>query len=193
MSSAEIGEVEGGEQALFSLANYSWDVVLLELDRFGKSGMDLLKQMVATRSGRHIVVLTTRGQSRFAQKALHAGASGYVLKGEDMGEIVAAVKSVLAGESYLNATMAEPPASIMNPSPEQAPLELLSEREYQVMKLIALGKSVKEIAFELKLSVKTVNTYRTRIMDKANLRTTADIIRYSASQKYADGDYLEGS
>jgi DNA-binding NarL/FixJ family response regulator len=192
-SASEILCVEGGEQARQSLAHHSWDVVLLGMDGFGKEGMDLLKAVVKMRASTLVIVLTARHQSRFAAKTIHAGAIGYVVKSDDKVEIVDAVKSALAGKPYMNAAMTETPAAILHPSPELAPQELLSEREYQVMKLIALGRSVKEIAFELELSVKTVNTYRTRIMDKADLRTTADIIRYSAQEKQAPGNYFEGA
>jgi two-component system invasion response regulator UvrY len=130
--------------------------------------------------------LSMHPEDQYAVRVLKIGAAGYITKDTASEEVVAAVKKVLAGGKYVSAALAEALASGLN-APAEGPLhEALSDREYQVLRLIAVGKSVKEIGFELSLSVKTISTYRTRIMDKMKLKTNADLIRYAMHQKLVD-------
>jgi len=119
-------------------------------------------------------------------RVLKTGAAGYITKNTASEEVVGAVKKVLAGGKYVSASLAENLAASLTSPVENAAHEVLSDREYQVLRLIALGKSVKEIGFELSLSVKTISTYRTRIMEKMKFKTNADIIRYAVYQKLVD-------
>jgi DNA-binding NarL/FixJ family response regulator len=125
-------------------------------------------------------------EDQYAVRVLKTGAAGYITKNTASEEVVGAVKKVLAGGKYVSAALAENLAANLNTPVGKMPHELLSDREYQVMRLIALGKSVKEIGFDLSLSVKTISTYRTRIMEKTKLKTNADIIRYAVHEGLVD-------
>ena len=150
-----------------------------------KSGMDVLKEMVEARPNLAVLVLNDP-QDQYAVRVLKTGAAGYITKNTASEEVIGAVKKVLAGGKYVSACSPKtlPPTS--TPPPAGHPMNISSDREYQVMRFIALGKSVKEIAFELSLSVKTISTYRTRIMEKTSLKTNADIIRYAMHEKLVD-------
>lgn len=183
---ASFGEAKNANDALEQVAKQPWDVVLLDITMPGKSGLDVLKQMVEAQPNMAVLVLSMHPEDQYAVRVLKTGAAGYITKNTASEEVIGAVRKVLAGGKYVSASLAENLASSLNSPAGKAPHELLSDREYQVMRLIALGKSVKEIAFELSLSVKTISTYRTRIMEKTKLKTNADIIRYAVHEKLVD-------
>ena len=183
---AIFGEANNGQEALNQAAKQRWDVALLDITMPGKSGMDVLKQMVEAQANMAVLVLSMHPEDQYAVRVLKSGAAGYLTKNTASEEVVNAVKKVLAGGKYVSSALAENLAKNLNAPAGKAPHELLSDREYQVMRLIALGRSVKEMAFELSLSVKTISTYRTRIMEKTNLKTNADIIRYAVHEKLVD-------
>ena len=183
---ATFGEAGNANEALEKIAAQRWDVALLDITMPGKSGLDILKQVVNAHPNTAVLVLSMHPEDQYAVRVLKIGAAGYITKDTVSEEVVTAVKKVLAGGKYVSAALAETLAAGLN-APAEGPLhEALSDREYQVLRLIAVGKSVKEIGFELSLSVKTISTYRTRIMDKMNLKTNADIIRYAMHQKLVD-------
>lgn len=183
---AVFGEATNATDALDLVAKNPWDVVLLDITMPGKSGLDVLKQMVDAQPNMAVLVLSMHPEDQYAVRVLKTGAAGYITKNTASEEVIGAVKKVLTGGKYVSAALAENLATNLNSPPGKAPHELLSDREYQVMRLIALGKSVKEIAFELSLSVKTISTYRTRIIEKTKLKTNADIIRYAVHEKLVE-------
>lgn len=183
---ASFGEANNGHDGLEQVRKHPWDVVLLDITMPGKSGLDVLKQMVDEQPNIAVLVLSMHPEDQYAVRVLKTGAAGYITKDTASDEVVSAVKKVLAGGRYVSTSLAENLAASLNSSADTPPHELLSDREYQVLRLIAVGKSVKEIAFELSLSVKTVSTYRTRIMEKMKLKTNADIIRYAMHAKLVD-------
>nr|WP_237712486.1 response regulator transcription factor [Pedosphaera parvula] len=180
------GEANNGTEALEQIWKQSWDVVLLDITMPGKSGLDVLKQIVEAQPNMAVLVLSMHPEDQYAVRVLKTGAAGYITKNTASEEVVNAVKKVLAGGKYVSASLAENLATSLNTPMGKAPHEILSDREYQVMRLIALGKSVKEIAFDLSLSVKTISTYRTRIMEKMKFKTNADIIRYAVHERLVD-------
>lgn len=183
---ASFGQATNGHDGLEQVRQHPWDVVLLDITMPGKSGLDVLKQIVDEQPNIAVLVLSMHPEDQYAVRVLKTGAAGYITKDTASDEVVSAVKKVLAGGKYVSTSLAENLAASLNHSADTPPHELLSDREYQVLRLIAVGKSVKEIAFELSLSVKTVSTYRTRIMEKMKLKTNADIIRYAMHAKLVD-------
>lgn len=183
---AIFGEADSGNDALEQVSKQPWDVVLLDITMPGKSGMDVLKQIVDAQPNIAVLVLSMHPEDQYAVRVLKSGAAGYITKNTASDEVVGAVKKVLAGGKYVSSALAENLAASLNAPTGKLPHETLSDREYQVMRLIAMGKSVKEIAFELSLSVKTISTYRTRIMEKTKLKTNAEIIRYAVHEKLVE-------
>jgi DNA-binding NarL/FixJ family response regulator len=183
---AEFGEAGNAQGALEQIWKSPWHVVLLDITMPGKSGLDVLKQMVEARPGVAVLVLSMHPEDQYAIRVLKTGASGYITKNTASEEVVGAVRKVLAGGKYVSAALAESLAGSLNAPAGKAPHELLSDREYQVLGLIAIGKTVKEISFDLSLSVKTVSTYRTRILEKMKFKTNADMIRYAVREKLVD-------
>jgi len=180
---AGFGEADNGTQALEQIWKQPWDVVLLDITMPGKSGLDVLKQMVEAQPNVAVLVLSMHPEDQYAVRVLKAGAAGYLTKNTASEEVVGAVKKVLSGGKYVSAALAENLATGLNTRTEH---ETLSDREYQVLRLIASGKSVKEIGYDLSLSVKTISTYRTRIMEKMSFKSNADIIRYAVHHKLVD-------
>lgn len=185
-SEAEFGEASNGAEALKQIETQPWDIVLLDITMPGKGGLDVLKQMVNSQPNVAVLVLSMHPEDQYAMRALKTGAAGYLTKNIASEEVVGAVKKVLAGGKYVSPSLAEELAANLNASVLKTPLQTLSDREFQVMRLIAMGKAVKEIGFELSLSVKTVSTYRTRILLKMKLKTNADIIRYALHEKLVE-------
>ena len=185
-SKAVFGEANNGNEALEQIEKQLWDVVLLDITMPGKGGLDVLKQIVSAQPNLAVLVLSMHPEDQYALRALKSGAAGYLTKNIASEEVVGAVKKVLAGGKYVSAALAEELAANLNTPAVSAPHETLSDREFQVMRLIALGKGVKEIGFELSLSVKTISTYRTRLLQKMKLKTNAEIIRYAMHEKLVE-------
>jgi DNA-binding NarL/FixJ family response regulator len=183
---AVFGEANDGNEALELVWKHPWDIVLLDISMPGKSGLDVLKQLAGARPNMAVLVLSMHPEDQYAVRVLKTGAAGYITKNNASEEVVGAVHKVLAGGKYVSSALAENLASSLNAPSGQLTHEVLSDREYQVLRQIAVGKTVKEIAFELSLSVKTISTYRTRIMQKMKLKTNADIIRYAVHEKLVD-------
>lgn len=185
-SNAVFGEAKNGAEALEEIGKQSWDIVLLDITMPGRSGLDILEQLVNAQPNLAVLVLSMHSEDQYAVRVLKCGAAGYLTKNTASEEVVCAVQKVLSGGKYISATLAEKLASNLSAPVARSPHETLSDREYQVMRFIAQGKSVKEIGFELSLSVKTISTYRTRILDKMRLKTNADIIRYAVHERLVE-------
>jgi two-component system invasion response regulator UvrY len=176
---SEIGEASDAREALGLISNQCWDAILLDITMPGQSGLDVLKQVKEMHPKTPVLVLSMHPEDQYAMRALKAGASGYLTKNTASELVATALRKVLAGGTYVSQALAEDLAHRLNEPAANAPYETLSDREYQIMSALALGKSVKEISFDLALSVKTVSTYRTRLLRKLKLTTTAELIRYA--------------
>lgn len=177
-----LGEADNAGEGLARLRAGRWDAIVLDLTLPDHPGMVLLRQLRREHPGIPVIVLTMHGADQFARRALQAGAVAYITKGSDPSDLIVAVRAVLNGERpALPAleSLREPPDG-GKPRPIH---ERLSDREYQVFRMIGMGRTVSQIATELNLSVKTVSTYRTRILEKMQMHTTAELMRYAIGRK----------
>lgn len=173
-----VDEATNGQEALARAGKTCYDLVLLDISMPGRSGLDVLKQLKADKPRLPVLILSMHPEEQYAVRALKAGASGYLTKESAPDELIAAVRKILEGGKYVSQSLAERfVAELSNPA-DKPPHDLLSDREYEILCMIASGKTVTEIGEELALSVKTVSTYRTRIMEKMNLKKNAEITRY---------------
>ncbi len=180
------GEALTAQGALTAARASAWDVLVLDLSMPGRSGFDILKELRHDLPGLPVLILSIYAEEQFAIRALQAGAAGYVTKESAPEELVNAIRKVAGGGKYISWALAELLASHIGAPAGQLPHELLSEREFQVLRMIAAGLTPKDIAEALLLSVKTVSTYRTRIMEKMHFKTTAEIMRYAIRHGLAD-------
>lgn len=171
----ELAEVGDGPTAVERLRTTPFDLVLLDLTLPGDSGLSLLRKLHREFSSVPIMVVSMHPVDQFAQRALHAGAIGYVAKDSDPRELVQAVRTALSGGRHVPVELQEEARREDDPPPH----DLLSDREYQVLRMIGAGRTVSEIGSQLGLSVKTVSTYRARILEKLELRTSAELIHYA--------------
>lgn len=180
------GEAQTAQQVLDLVRQRDWDVVVLDISMPGRSGLEVLKELKQERPRLPVLVLSMHPEEQFAVRALKAGAAGYLTKESAPEELITAIRKVLGGGKYVNATQAEKLAFALAASSERSPHETLSDREYEVLRLIGSGRTVSEIAEQLSLSVKTISTYRARILDKMNLRNTAELMHYAISHRLLD-------
>jgi len=173
------GEARNSEELMEAIRKQEWDILILDITMPGKSGLDALKEIRPLRPRLPVLVLSMHPEDQFAVRVLKAGAAGYMTKERAPEELIGAIKKVLAGGKYVSSTLAERLAFNLDQETEKAPHEMLSDREYEVLCMIASGKTVGEIADILYLSVKTVSTYRARILEKMNLRTNAELTHYA--------------
>ncbi len=183
---AEFGEVDTAQATLEQVWKHTWDVVVLDVTMPGRSGLDVLKEIKQCQPKLPVLVLSMHSEEQYAVRVLKAGASGYVTKVRAGAELVMAVKKVLAGGKYISAAVAESLADHLGPGEDLPPHERLSNREYQILRMIASGQSIKAIAAELSLSLQTVSTHRARMLKKMGLRRTAELIRYALENKLVD-------
>lgn len=176
---SQFGEAVNAREALSLVSNQCWDAILLDITMPGQSGLDVLKQIKQLHPKTPVLVLSMHPEDQYAMRALKAGASGYLTKNTASELVANALRKILAGGTYVSPALAEELAQRLTEPSAGAPYETLSDREYQIMSALASGKSVKEISFDLGLSVKTVSTYRTRLLRKLKLTTTAELIRYA--------------
>ena len=182
----EVVEAANGEDAVRMFAEGEWDLVVLDLAMPGRGGLDALKGIQGHRPQVPVLVLSAHAEDQFAIRALRAGARGYVTKQSASDELVTAARKLLAGAPYVSASLAGHLASVLTHAPERPPHEALSDREMQVFRMLASGKSVKEIGAELALSDKTISTYRARVLEKMNLRSNAELMRYALRSGLVD-------
>jgi DNA-binding NarL/FixJ family response regulator len=176
ISGLRLAEAVDGQSAQARMRSGRFDLVLLDLTMpGGDSGLPLLRRLHREFASTPIMVVSMHPVDQFAQRALHAGAIGYVAKDSDPRELVDAVRTALAGGHHIPAELQEAERLEEDPPPHT----LLSDREYQVLRMIGAGRTVSEVALELRLSVKTVSTYRARILQKLDLRTSAELIHYA--------------
>lgn len=173
------GEAVTGAEVLERVWQEKWDVVLLDINMPGRSGLEVLPELKAARPKLAVLMLSSYAQAEYAVRALKAGASGYLAKETATEELLAAVRKVLAGGRYITAELGERLAADLAGGAERPPHEALSNREYQIMKLLASARTVKEIGAELSLSVKTVSTYRARVLKKLGLAGNVELARYA--------------
>ncbi len=171
-------EATNGLEALDKVARQAFNVVLLDISMPGRNGLDVLRQLKAEHPGVPVLILSMYSEEQYAMRALRAGAAGYLTKDSAAEELILAIRKISSGRKYLGPSLAEKLAVYLEHG-EDTPLhETLSDREFQVMCLIASGKAVKEIGTELNLSVKTISTYRTRILEKMRMKTNAALTHY---------------
>ncbi len=176
---ATFGEARNAQEALDLVWKDNWDVVILDITMPGRSGLEVLREIKKSKPRLPVLVLSMHPESQFAVRVLKRGAAGYMTKETAPEELVGAIKKVLAGGRYVSTSLAEKLATYLAADTQKPPQELLSDREFQVLRLIASGKIVSEIARELSLSVKTISTYRTRILEKMGLRNNAELMYYA--------------
>lgn len=178
-------EAENGAEVLEQVWKKKWDLVVLDITMPGRSGLDVLKDINSAHPELPVLVLSTHTEEQYAVRVLRAGAKGFINKMKAPRELVSAIQKVLQGGSYISPTVAEKLATQIRPGGELLH-HSLSDREYQVMHMIATGKSVKEVASEMGLSVQTVSTYRVRVLKKLGMQTNAELIRYAIQNGLVD-------
>ena len=175
------GEASDGFQTLDQARKGGYDLLLLDIAMPRMSGLDVLKQLRSEGSELPILMLSMYPEEQYAIRTLKAGAAGYLAKESAPEELIAAVRKVCGGGKYVTSSLAEKLAVYIDSDMERAPHERLSDREYQVVLMIASGKTVSEIASELALSVKTVSTHRSRAIEKMGMKTNAELTHYAIS------------
>lgn len=180
---AHIEDVPDAEEMINKIMNSKWDVVVSDMSMPGRSGLDALQQIKQIYPELPVLILSIHPEEHYALRVLKAGASGYLSKGSASDELVKAVQTVLLGKKYISASVAEKLASSFSADSAKQAHELLSDREFDVMKLLAAGKSVSDIAEILSLSVTTISTYRARVMTKMNLKTNSDLTKYAIESR----------
>jgi two-component system invasion response regulator UvrY len=174
-----LGEAANGAEALELVRSQQWDIVMLDISLPDRSGLDVLKAIKKARPALPVLVLSMYPADQYALRVLRAGGAGYLTKESAPDQLLEAVRKVTAGMRYITPEVAECIAQDWNRNPVQPVHETLSDREFEVMRLIASGKSVGDIARDLTLSVKTVSTYRTRVLQKLHLRHNAELTHYA--------------
>ena len=173
------GEALDGQEVLDKVSDEEWDVLILDFSMPGKSGLDVIKELRRQRPGLPILVLSMHPESELAPRLLKAGVSGYLMKESATKELVNAIRKIHAGGRYVSPALGEKLAADLSGERGRQGHELLSDREYQVLICIAAGKTAQEIALELSLSVKTIRTYRDRVMEKLSLKNDVELSRYT--------------
>ncbi|MBK7375451.1 MAG: response regulator transcription factor [Chitinophagaceae bacterium] len=182
-TNAVIDEVPDAEELIKKVMAEKWDVVVSDLSMPGRSGLDALQQIKISFPELPVLILSIHPEEQYALRALKSGAAGYLSKDTAPDELVKAVKKVLLGKKYISQSIAEKLADSFSSPAIKHPHETLSDREFDVMKLLANGKSVSDIAEMLSLSVTTVSTYRARVMAKMNLKSNSDLTKYAIEHK----------
>jgi two-component system, NarL family, invasion response regulator UvrY len=172
-------ETDNGLEALDRISENNYDVILLDISMPGKNGLEILRLVRRKKPKLPVLMLSVHPEEQYAVRSLRAGASGYLTKESAPDELIAAIRKISKGGKFVNASLAEKLISELDIYVEKPSHETLSDREYQVMCMSAMGKTLKEIAQELSLSIQTVSTYRTRILEKMNMNSIAEVIRYA--------------
>jgi two-component system, NarL family, invasion response regulator UvrY len=174
-----VGEANNVVELFAQLNQLAVNIVLLDISMPGESGLDAIKELRQKYPHIPVLILSIHPEQRFAVRALKAGASGYIMKQGAVEELVQAIRKVVGGGKYVSASLAEQLATELDHGSGKALHETLSDREFQVMRLIAAGKKSSEIAEELSVTLSTVNTYRSRILEKMNMQSNVDLTRYA--------------
>lgn len=175
----EVDEASSGEELLGKILDKQYDIILLDIGLPGKRGLEVLKEIQTIRPGMAVIMLSMHSEKRYAVKALKANASGYVTKDVSSDELLKAIQKVSAGKKYISENLAQEIAGSFYKKETSLLYETLSEREMTVLLKIASGEKIKEIAADLNVGSSTISTYRARILEKLNLHSDVDIIRYA--------------
>lgn len=186
LAKPEIGEAQDAQTGLERIRKERWDLVILDVNLPDRSGLDIIIDIRHAAPKLPVLIVSGCSEDEFAIHALKAGAGGFINKMSPPDEIMKAVRKVLNGERYLSPNLAEKIALGILRESDRPLHEELSEREFQVMRQLASGKTVSQVAEELSLSVKTVSTYRARILEKMNLHTNAEMTRYAMTHRLLD-------
>lgn len=178
-----VGEISDPHQIVSNVIDIKPDILVLDLSMPGKSGLDVLKELKSLAPETKILIMTMMPEDQFAKRTLKAGAYGYLTKDSAPDELVNALRKIYSGKKYISPSLAEKLADDLDDTNIKNPIEILSDREFQILKMIAAGKSQTDIADELSICISTVNTYRSRILDKLKLQTNADIIHFAYLNK----------
>jgi DNA-binding NarL/FixJ family response regulator len=181
-----VAEAEDGEQVLALVRAEEWDALVLDIGMPKRSGLEILQEVRHIKPHLPVLILSMHSEDQYAIRVLKAGAAGYMTKDSALDELVEAIRKAVSGGRYVSATLAEKLALGLSSGLDKLPHETLSDREYSVLLRISAGKSVGEIADELALSVKTVSTYRARILEKMDLKSNADLIKYTIEHGLLD-------
>jgi DNA-binding NarL/FixJ family response regulator len=181
-----VGEAADGYEVLQRIRTLDFDVLLLDMSMPGKSGVELIKQVKAEKPKLRVLVLSMHEEHQYAVRAIRAGASGYLTKESAAAQLVAAIRKVASGGAFISAEVAERLALDAMPHAERPLHESLSDREYQVFRLLVNGDSVSDIALKLHLSAKTVSTHKARLMEKLQVASNAELVHYAFKHRLSD-------
>lgn len=180
------GEAGTASETLELVRKEPWDLVVLDLSLGGRDGLEVLKEIQKTQPRLPVLILTMHSEELFARRALKAGAAGYITKNSSRADLADAINKVAGGGIYVSPTLAESLAADLKQGAEVQPHDTLSDREFEVLRLIASGKTVSEIAGVLHLSLGTISTYRTRILEKMRMKTNAELTHYAVRTGIVD-------
>jgi DNA-binding NarL/FixJ family response regulator len=180
------GEAQNCQEVLELVRKQDWDIVVLDITMPGRGGLDVLKELKHEHPKLPVLMLSVHSEDQYAVRALKAHASGYLTKDSAPEELLNAIRKILRGGKYVSPSLAEKLAFDLETETEKPLHETLSDREYQVMLMIASGKTVSQIAVELSLSVKTIDTYRARILEKMKMKTNAELMHYVIKNKLVE-------
>ena len=180
------GEATNSREVLELVSSKHWDVLVLDITMPGRSGLDILKEIKQLSPRLPVLVLSMHAEEQFASRVLKAGASGYLPKESAPEELVKAIRKVCLGGKYISPAQAEKLVYLFDSASDKPAHDSLSDREYEVLRLIASGKTVTQIADEIKLSVKTISTYRTRILEKMKMHTSAELTHYAIKNRLVE-------
>ena len=183
---AVFGEARNAQEAFARIAREKWDVAVLDITIPGRNGLEILKEMKRLRPKMPVLVLSMHPEDQFAVRMLKTGAAGYLTKESAGEELVGAIEKVVRGGRYISPSLAERMASYLNMDVQKAPHERLSDREFLVLRMMASGKAVGQIARELNLSIKTISTYRARLLEKMDMKNNAELTHYAIQKGLVD-------
>jgi two-component system, NarL family, invasion response regulator UvrY len=178
-----LGEASNSEELMSQLYENDWDIIILDITLPGKNGLDLLIEIKKRKPDIKVLILTMHTEEEIAIRALKTGASGFLNKDSVPGELISAVNKISTGGKFISSSLGEKLALLLDRDAATMPHETLSKREFEIMCLIASGNSLTDIAKELSISIKTVSTYRTRIMEKMNMKSNVELTHYAIKNK----------
>ncbi len=181
-----VEEASNGQELLAKATTKTWDVVLLDISMPGRNGLEVLRQLKSIHAALPVLVFSMHPEDQYAVRAFKAGAAGYLTKDSIPEELVTAIRRVVGGRRYVSAALAEHLVLEVMHDPDMPPHARLSDRELQVLRMLGSGRTVTHIATELSLSVKTISTYRSRILEKMHLRSNAELIHYAVRHQLVD-------
>ncbi|MCI0485120.1 MAG: response regulator transcription factor [Blastocatellia bacterium] len=181
-----VGEAGNAREVFELTRKQHYDIIVLDITLPGRSGIEVLKDLKSERPKTPVLVLSMHPEDQYAVRVLKAGAAGYMTKETAPEELAKAIRKIIRGGKYVSESLAEKLAFDLETDTARPPHETLSDREYEVMRMIASGKTVKQVAEELCLSVKTISTYRTRILEKMRMKSNAELVRYAVQNRLVD-------